>query len=120
MSETTIFEIKAGDTRPVLRYQLKRDVGSGEAIIDDDLTGATVVFRFRNKATPATLYGPFTGSVESNADKIVRYEFQTGDWAAITAKTEVEWEVEITYSGGNVETFPTRGYRRGIIWADID
>ena len=115
-----LFQIKAGDTRPPIRVQLTRDDGAGQVAIDDDLTGATVTFRFRNKATPATLYGPFVGTVEDNTQKIVRYEWQPTDWSAITSNIEVEWEVEITYLSGAIETFPTEGYNPGKVYADID
>ena len=115
-----LFEIKAGDTRPTLRVQLTRDEGSGQEKIEDDLTGATVQFRFRNKANPATLYGPFAGDVEDNVEKIVRRQWGSSDWSAITADTDVEWEVEITYASTAVETFPTRGFNAGKIYADID
>ena len=120
MSDSNVFSIKAGDTRPPARLQLTRDEGAGQVVVSDDLTGATVQWRFRNKLTPTTLYGPFTGDVESNDDKIVRRQWASGDWSSITADTEVEFEVEITYSSGAIETFPTRGFFKGMIYADID
>lgn len=84
------FTISRGDTSPALRYALLPDTV--------DLTGATVVFNMRGvlSRAPAT--------VARLAPPAVQYAWQAGD---TDQPGLYRAEFEITYPGGQVETFPT-------------
>ncbi len=104
---------KAGDTNDLPRYQLLD--GDGNAV---DLTGATIVQRFTGApaaGSPCTVDGAAT-------DGIVRLTSRTDLPVPTDSRSSVtvQFETEVTYSGGDVQTFPTVGYDRWTVWADLD
>ena len=105
--------MKLGDTAPLARYQLVGKDGQPA-----NLTGATVVQRFAGApaaGSPCTVDG-------DPADGVVRLASRdhlpspAGQRRQIT----VEFETEVTFDGGDVQTFPTAGYDRWIVWSDLD
>jgi hypothetical protein len=102
-------------------YELKRgDVGSSvtETLLKGDgspvnLVGASV--RFLAEAKDRRIGGE--GVVLENGQ--VRYTFTDENLdVPVTTLYLAEWEV--TYAGGEKETFPQSGYVRLIVWADLD
>ncbi len=104
---------KLGDTNDLPRYQLLD--GDGNTV---NLTGATVVQRFSGApaaGSPCTIDGTAT-------DGIVRLTSRTDLPVVPSGRSAVTvpFETEVTYSGGDVQTFPTAGYDRWTVWADLD
>ena len=103
---------KAGDTYPLPRYQLLD--GNGTPV---PLTGATVVQRFEGApaaGSPCSIDG-------DAADGIVR--LSSRDHLPVPTKgrsVTLSFETEVTYSGGDIQTFPTAGYDRWTVWSDLD
>lgn len=95
------FEIKRGDTSPALEVALLP-----ATVV---LTGATVVFSMRDRATgtveisrqPATI-------VTATGTPTVAYEWQPGDTDLAPGVYEAEFDV--TYADATSETFPAGGY----------
>jgi len=104
---------KLGDTAPLARYQLVDKDGQPA-----NLTGATVVARFAG--------APQAGSpceVDGDpVDGIVRLASRghLPDVPAGRRQTTVEFETEVTFLNGTVQTFPTAGYDRIVVWTDLD
>ena len=101
--------LKQNDTAPPYTATLKD--ADGVAV---NISGATLLFLMRKKG----------GSVKVNAAAdIVSAVLGTISytWAADDLDTVGEFEVEIqvTFSGGTVRTFPSDGYNRIIITDDI-
>ena len=103
---------KAGDSYPLQRYQLLDE--SGQPV---SLVGATVVQRFTGApeaGSPCDIDG-------DPADGIVRLTSrQHLPVPAPGRSTTLPFETEVTYQDGTVQTFPTAGYDRWTVWADLD
>lgn len=96
----TDFSIKQGDTLPVLADTLTYSDGSAA-----NLAGATVKFIMRS----STAFNPAvnaTATVTNGATGAVQYTFTSTD-TATAGKYVAVWQV--TFAGGNVQTFPTIG-----------
>jgi len=95
------FQIKENDTTPSLRAELLN--GSGDPV---DLLGATLRFHMRPiGSTAVSIDSP--ASIISEAGGIVQYDWVVGDTTQIGS---YQAEFEVTYSDGNVETFPNNSY----------
>lgn len=104
------FFIKQNDTSPSLQATLKD--GSGNAV---DLTGATVRFHMRQiGATSAKVDADATVSDADNG--IVYYQWNASDTDTIGS---FEAEFEVTYSGGEFESFPNNRFIQVEITDDI-
>ena len=96
-----VFYIKQGDTSPYLQVTLKD--GDGAVV---NLTGATAVFSMRRGGSTtvseqsATVVSPATAGV-------VRYTWGASDTAT---PGMYEGEFEVTFSGGEIQTYPNAGY----------
>lgn len=93
---STVLKYVQNDTAPSINFIIKRD----GAVVD--LTGATVKFKIKNNTNGSrtndanntcTLITPTAGTC--------RYDFSAGD---LSAATTYNCDLEITYSGGSVET----------------
>jgi hypothetical protein len=104
------FTIKRADTGPRLVYALT-------PAAEIDLTGATVRFNMRSRAT-GTVRITRAAAVIVTATGLptVAYDWQAGD----TAVPELcDAEFEVTYAGGVVETFPNNGFITVVVAGDI-
>lgn len=91
------FYLKANDTSPSLQATLKD--GNGDAV---SLIGATVRFHMRAIGAADELVN--AEATVSDADNgIVYYQWNANDTGAIGS---YEGEFEVTYAGGEIETFP--------------
>lgn len=79
-----------------------------------NLTGASVVFRFRPQSGGASREGPCV--VVDGLLAIVRYDWQPGDTAAAGV---FDAQFIATYPGAKPMSFPNKGYRRLEITAEI-
>ena len=104
------FKIRQGDTKDDLEVTLR------DAVEDAvDVTGATVKFsmwgardhRIKIKEGSVTLVTPSSG--------IVKYVWQDGD---TNQDGDFEGEFEVTYSGGDIQTFPNT--RSNVLTIDIE
>lgn len=95
------FKIKENDTTPSLRASLLN--GSGDPV---DLLGTTVRFYMRLMGSNSTTIDA-SASVISEANGIVQYDWVDGDTADVGS---YQAEFEVTYSDGNIETFPNANY----------
>ncbi len=92
------YQLVKDDTAPQIKATITRD-DTGSAI---DLTGATIRMYFRAKGGSSilfTLTAPVTGDYSSG---IVLFSFSSGNLNI--DEGYYEGEIEITYSGGTVET----------------
>ena len=104
------FKIKENDTTPSLRASLLN--GSGDPV---DLIGTTVRFYMRLMGSNSTTIDA-SASVISEANGIVQYDWVAGDTADVCS---YQAEFEVTYSDGNIETFPNANYSGVEIIDDI-
>lgn len=103
-----IFYLKKGDTSPSIRYTLSPTV---------DLTGATVRFSMRNRATGAIKINRATAGIVAPATGgVVQYNWTSGD---VDTAGEYQAEFEITHASGTPETFPNYGFIAVKISEDI-
>lgn len=110
------FTIKTGDTAPPLEQTLEDFEGNPV-----DLTSASVTFKMRHfKGAPVALTGQTNndqvGNGEDGSLGFVSFEWGEGD-LDVPGAYEGEWEV--TFNGGEVETFPNDRYVRIRIRDDI-
>lgn len=95
------FYIKQNDTSPALQATLK---DSNDTAID--LSNASVKFHMRK-------VGAVTPKIDANATisnadgGVVYYQWQTGDTDTIGS---YEAEFEVTFTGGEIESFPNNRY----------
>ena len=104
---------KSGDTAPLARYQLVDKDGTPA-----NLTGATVVQRFAGApeaGSPCEVDGDPT-------DGIVRLASRDHLPAVPEGRRQItiEFETECQFINSDIQTFPTEGYDRWIIWTDLD
>tara|TARA_R110001632_G_scaffold48563_1_gene122372 strand:+ start:1089 stop:1412 length:324 start_codon:yes stop_codon:yes gene_type:complete len=95
------FQIKENDTTPSLRAALLN--GSGDPV---DLINTTIKFHMRPIGSSAASIDA-TASIISQSLGIVQYNWVSGDTSDIGS---YQAEFEVTYSDGNVETFPNSRY----------
>lgn len=104
------FFIKQNDTSPALKATLKD--GLDAAV---DLTGASV--RFHMRPTGDTTAKVDAAAVIENADNgIVYYNWNAADTDTIGS---YEAEFEVTFTGGEIETFPNNRFIEVEITDDI-
>ena len=105
------FFIKRNDTIPYLDGALQDDRGRPV-----DLTGATVVFHMRDTADDSIKINASGVTILSATRGEVRYS-----WSATNTNTagNYEGEFQVTFSGGNIHTFPNNGYINVIILEDV-
>lgn len=104
---------KSGDTAPLARYQLIDKDGQPA-----NLTGATVVARFAGApvaGSPCEVDGDPVDGIVRLATRDHLPEVPDG-----RRQITVEFETEVTYLNGTIQTFPTEGYDRLIVWTDLD
>ena len=108
---TPTFYIKQNDTRPELDVFLRDD--KDRTI---NVTGATVKFNMRNASdnTVKVNLGSVT-TVSSTAGR-VKYSFSS---AETDTSGNFDGEFQVTFVGGQVETFPNDGYIKVIITDDV-
>jgi hypothetical protein len=108
------FSIKQGDTVPNIPFQVFQPDGVTPA----NLTGATVRIVVRtkggNNATPVLFKKPCV--LTSAATGVGYYDWETGDTSAAGA---FEYEFEITYGDGEIQTVPVDSYLDLVIVDDI-
>jgi hypothetical protein len=100
------FAWKEGDTSPVQTVRL-----SGRDGLAADLTGATVVMHANNEAisctvvdAPAGLVRPGRGSLTAAGRRLARYAV----------------EFQVTFAGGQIQTFPEEGSETLTVHAQLD
>lgn len=104
------FFIKQNDTSPSLQATLKD--GSGNAV---DLTSATVRFHMRQiGSTTAKIDAAATISDADNG--VVYYQWSASDTDTLGS---FEAEFEVTFSGGEIESFPNNRFIQVEITDDI-
>lgn len=104
------FFIKQNDTSPALQATLKDGLG---AVVD--LTGASI--RFHMRKTGDTTAKVDAAAVIENADNgLVYYSWVAADTDTIGS---YEAEFEVTFTGGEIETFPNNRFIEVEITDDI-
>lgn len=105
MPELLIKTMKQGSTSPPIRAQLLSQT-TGAAI---SLVGASVDFKMYqvNDDSTVTALVDAEGNIEDAANGIVNYEWQTGDTSVVGSHRA---EFVVTFSGGEVESFPPQGF----------
>jgi hypothetical protein len=106
------FSIKRGDTGPALRKFLEFSDGTAQ-----DLSGATIRVIYQDAdGVAAPVVGTGAKTVIDAAAGEMQYEFVAADTA--TARL-VNYEIEVTTSGGDVITFPNSGFIVVDVVADL-
>jgi hypothetical protein len=95
------FNIKEGDTRPSLEAQLLDENNDPR-----NLQGASVRFHMEDVDTGSVVVDASARILNTQDGRVV-YEWQSGD---TDEPGRYEAEFEVTYGGGEVETFPNNGY----------
>jgi hypothetical protein len=96
------FTFKRGDTYPFLKAQLK---DGNDAPVN--LTGATVRLLLKTQGgTPTLLVNQTCTIVDAVAGR-VQYEWQAGDTDDVNT---LSGEFEVTWSDGEITTFPNEGF----------
>lgn len=103
-----VFNLKRGDTSPSLDYAL--------IPASVDLTGATVRFSMKNRAGAVVIDSAVATVVTATVTPTVRYPWAPAD-TAVAGFYRAEFEV--TYAGGQIETFPNHGFIGVLIDPDI-
>ena len=105
------FYIKQNDTRPELDVFLRDD--KDRSI---NVTGATVKFNMRNSADNTVKIDTGSVTTVSSTAGRVKYSFTA---ANTDTAGNFEGEFQVTFVGGQVETFPNDGYIKVIITDDV-
>lgn len=110
MSYSQTIEVVTGDTLPALTFTLRdsNTAASGYVLDENDentwaainITGASVLFRIREIGS-TTIAGELTGTITSGStgECMVNFSVDTFPTAG-----QYEGELEITFSGGGVQT----------------
>lgn len=108
------FRIKQGDTLPNIPFQIFKPDG----VTPEDLTGADVSIVVRTKggtnATPVLFKKPCDITDALLAKGV--YDWDAGDTAVAG---NYEYEFEITWADGNIQTVPVETYLELLIIDDI-
>lgn len=105
------FDIKQNDTLPLLIANLKNS--DGTAI---NLTSTTVLFKLININNDALIINT-AATITSASLGTVEYTWTANDTSVVG---EFKGEFEITFSGGEVQSVPTKGYINIRIHNDLD
>ena len=105
------FYIKQNDTRPELDVFLRDD--KDRTI---NVTGATVKFNMRNASDNVVKVDNGSVTTVSSTAGRVKYSFSTSD---TDTAGNFDGEFQVTFVGGQVETFPNDGYIKVIITDDV-
>ena len=108
---TPTFYIKQNDTRPELDVFLRDD--KDRTI---NVTGATVKFNMRNASDNIVKINLGSVTTVSSTSGRVKYSFSTAD---TDTAGNFDGEFQVTFVGGQVETFPNDGYIKVIITDDV-
>ena len=95
------FTVKKDNTSPLLGAQLQDP--NANAV---DLTGASVVFNMADFDGNVIVNGG-SASITSEDQGRVQYAWQLSDTSSAGS---FRGEFKVTYSGGQIETFPNNGY----------
>ena len=110
------FTIKQGDTLPEINATLTTGPSSGSQSAVDLTNASDVILVI--KPTTGGSATRLTGEVDGTpTDGNVKYEWQAGD-TDTAGNYNAEWE--ITFSSGDIQTFPNDSYFSIIIAADLD
>lgn len=103
---------KRNDTYPDLTVTLKDSAGSAV-----DVSGATVKFIMRAVAESVPKVNAAMSFVTDGSNGQVKYEWLAAD----TDEAGMYWaEYQVTYAGGDIQTFPTVGWDRVLIYGDLE
>jgi len=108
---TPTFYIKQNDTRPELDVFLRDD--KDRTI---NVTGATVKFNMRNASDNTVKVNNGSVTTVSSTSGRVKYSFSASD---TDTAGNFDGEFEVTFVGGQVETFPNDGFIKVIITDDV-
>ena len=108
---TPTFYIKQNDSRPELDVFLRDD--KDRSI---NVTGATVKFNMRNASDNTTKISAGSVTTVSSTSGRVKYSFSTSD---TDTSGNFDGEFQVTFVGGQVETFPNDGFIKVIITDDV-
>jgi len=108
---TPTFYIKQNDTRPELDVFLRDD--KDRTI---NVTGATVKFNMRNASDNSVKINLGSVTTVSSTAGRVKYSFSSAD---TDTSGNFDGEFQVTFVGGQVETFPNDGYIKVIITDDV-
>ncbi len=106
------WKVKRNDTYPPLVTTL---TDADDVAVN--LAGASVMFLMRDISNSALTVRAAMSFVTDGSDGQVQYDWDPADTA--TAGMYIA-EYEVTYATGEVQTFPTSGYDRVLIWGDLD
>ena len=105
---TTNAVLKSDDTTPGPRVRCTDRDGNPA-----NLVGATVVLVVPGQPDIAV-------TVADAADGVVRIPRGTLAPPAGQVLVHMDYELEVTYASGSVQTFPEAGYSRLTVWRDLD
>jgi len=108
---TPTFYIKQNDTRPELDVFLRDD--KDRTI---NITGAAVKFNMRNASDNTIKIDNGSVTTVSSTSGRVKYSFSA---ANTDTAGNFDGEFEVTFVGGQVETFPNDGFIKVIITDDV-
>ena len=108
---TPTFYIKQNDTRPELDVFLRDD--KDRTI---NVTGATVKFNMRNASDNTVKVNNGSVTTVSSTSGRVKYSFSASD---TDTAGNFDGEFQVTFVGGQVETFPNDGFIKVIITDDV-
>ena len=108
---TPTFYIKQNDTRPELDVFLRDD--KDRTI---NVTGATVKFNMRNASDNTIKVNAGSVTTVTSTGGRVKYSFSSAD---TDTAGNFDGEFQVTFVGGQVETFPNDGYIKVIITDDV-
>lgn len=105
------FYIKQNDTAPSIEAVLTDSTGRAKSLV----LASQINFNMSTE-DGASLINLGTGSIINAAKGIVSYPWQTGD----TSNTGIHnAEFQVTYTNGQIETFPNSGYIKVIIREEL-
>ena len=105
----TKFYMKQNDTSPAIKIEC---ADGDDAVIP--VTGAAVRFFMRDSA--GTVKVNAAGSITDGPSGIIQYDWVAGDTDTAGVFNA---EFQVTFAGGEIETFPNKGYISVVIEDDI-